>query len=132
MTGGRWQDDAMPKPAPVLRTTRFEDRGIGPGGSDYLGWIHELHMADRVYVLRQYADEDAIHFHGNGNDGTEPIRGGVPYDDPVFAAAARWLLQLPGVERLTVFTDDPEFPDDAYAPVDPSRLAGEDTSPYVI
>lgn len=86
-------------------------------------------MSDRVYALRQYEDEDAIHFMGNGPDGTEQIRGGVPYSDPVFAEAARWLLRLPGVERLTVFTSDPEFPDDAYAPVDPSRLVGEDGSP---
>lgn len=114
---------------PVLHTTRFEDRGIGPGGSDYLGWDHELQMTDRVYGLRQYADEDAIHVVGNGEDGKARIRGGVPYDDRVFAEAVRWLLQLPGVERLTVFTSDREFPNDAYVPVDPGRLLGQDDRP---
>ena len=89
-------------------------------------------MSDRVYGLRQYAHDDEMSFTGNGADGTEPIRGGVPYTDPVFAEAVRWLLQLPGVERLSVLTSDPEFPDGGYAPVDPRRLVGEDTSPYVI
>lgn len=89
-------------------------------------------MTDRVYGLRQYEDDDHIAFMANGQDGAEPIRGGVPYDDPVFAEAARWLLQLPSVNRLTVLTSDPEFPETAYAPVDPGRLTGEDASPYVI
>jgi hypothetical protein len=118
--------------APVLRTTRFEDRGMGPGGSDYLGWDHVLHVGPRAYGLRQYAGEGVMNVTGNGVDGTERIRGGVPYNDPEFALAARWLLQLPGVNQLTVLTSDPEFPDDAYVPVDPGRLVGEDTSPYVI
>lgn len=117
---------------PILHTTRFEDRGIGPGGSDYLGWTHVLEIADRVYALRQYADDDVIAFMSGGAEGNKPIRGGVPYADPVFARAASWLVQLPSVERLIVLTSDPEFPDDAYAPVDPSRLVGEDRSPYVI
>lgn len=107
---------------PIMRSQRFEDLGIGPGGSDYIGWDHELEIEGRVYRLRQYEDESAVHFMSNGPTGDDRIRGGVPYDDPVFTRAARWVLRLAHVEQLTVFTSDPEYPDDSYAPVDLSRL----------
>ncbi len=48
----------------------------------------------------------------------ELIEGGIPYDDEVFVKAARWLLEQPGIDRLTVLTRDPP----GYVPVDSARL----------
>jgi hypothetical protein len=109
-----------------LKRTRIEDRGIGPGGSDYLGWIYELEIAGRTYGLRSYDDEPGriafmdVRMAGESEPG--PIRGGVPYADAVFARAARWLLATGEHSAITVLCSDPEHPNDAYVPVDPDRL----------
>jgi hypothetical protein len=126
---------------PVLRETRFEDFDFDETGKEYLyyyaGWTGELFLRDRGYVLRRYEDTpEEVSFQlveydvRPGDDLLHPralgegyIKGGVPYSDPVFVEAARWLLARPWIEKLTVLTSDPEYPDDAYAPVDPRRLA---------
>ncbi len=53
-----------------------------------------------------------------------PTVSGVPYDDPIFVKAARWLLDQSGIEQLCVFTQDSEFPGVSFIPVDPQRLDG--------
>lgn len=109
-----------------LKRTRFEDRGIGPGGSDYLGWVYELDIAERTYGLRAYDDEPGriafmdVRMPGESKRG--PIRGPVPYTDAVFARGARWLLETGEYSVMTVLCSDPEYPNDAYVPVDPDRL----------
>jgi hypothetical protein len=125
---------------PLLREEPFEDSAPDQSGEDYLyyyaGWVGELFLDDRCYLLRRYEDtaeevsfmavaygvgpEDDLMAPGAPQD---RIRGGVPYSDPVFVKAARWLLGQPGVERLKVFTSDSEHPDDAYPPVHPERLS---------
>ncbi len=110
---------------PELRTERFEDLGIGPGGSDYTGYLYELTIGDRVFGLRRYDDEpDLISFMDTGRSGEEPgpIRGGVPYRNRMFAEAVAYLVDRLGVSRVDVFTSDPEHPGVAYVPVDLSRL----------
>lgn len=121
-----------------LRVWLFEDSGLAVegGGFDmyYAGWDYELIVDGRVYGLRRYQDEaDEVAFHGTsraptpeGSDSHPPdegIQAGVPYDDPRFVKAALWLLDQPGIERLTVFTSDPpKYPEQSYVPVDPARL----------
>jgi hypothetical protein len=109
-----------------VRTTRFEDRGIGPGGSDYLGWIHEVRVLDTTFWIRQYEDEiermDFLEWDRETPGEGHSIRGGIPYADPAFAAAARWALSLPGVRKVCALASDPEYPDESYPPVDPTRL----------
>ena len=107
-------------------TERFEDRGIGPGGSDYLGWVHRVSVLGTTLWLRQYEDEaHEMHFLAwdRGSPGTKNnFKSGVPYDDPAFASAARWALTQPGVRELHVLASDPTYPDTSYPPVDPERL----------
>ncbi len=121
-----------------LRAFPFEDKPDEeePGGGYayyYAGWIYELLLDDRVYLLRRYSDEpDRVSFQGvleaptksdaNRFGSSQRIRGGVPYDDPAFVEAALWLLDQPGIKRLCVLTSDPEFPEMPYVPVDPAGL----------
>ncbi len=51
-----------------------------------------------------------------------PTVSGVPYDDPIFVKAARWLLDQPGTDQLRVFLDDIEYSSNPFVPVDPDRL----------
>lgn len=120
-----------------IREWPFED-GDADGTAyeyHYAGWLYELSVGDRIYALRRYSTDrpERVDFMGTmhapasadsagmlGAD--EPIEGGVPYEDAAFVAAARWLLEQPGISRLTVFTRDPEHPDIPYVPVDPERL----------
>ncbi|MBA3339779.1 MAG: hypothetical protein H0T54_08590 [Geodermatophilaceae bacterium] len=121
-----------------LRVWMFEDSGraLDDGGFDtfYAGWLYQLAVDGCVYALRRYRDTSKeVSFQGTRQaltpcdseefEGPEvPIRGGVPYTDPVFVKAAQWFLHQPGIERLTVSTSDPEYPGQSYVPVDPSRL----------
>lgn len=117
-----------------------EDADDEDGGADeyyYAGWSYELVVDSRVYVLSRDRDKPTqMDVHGTQDvptptQATSPseafaevrrILGGVPYDDPVFVKASSWLLQQPGVERVRVFTSDPEHPDDPFVPVDPDCL----------
>lgn len=40
-----------------MTSERFEDRGIGPGGSDYLGYDFRVRVGNRTYAGRNYADD---------------------------------------------------------------------------
>jgi hypothetical protein len=110
-----------------LSSTPFADPGIGPGGSDYIGATHELRIGERAYALRSYDDEPGeisfMRVQDPGDDGWQPIRGGLPYDDPVFGEAARWLLARPEINRIRVFCSSLEHPDESYPYVDPDRLS---------
>jgi len=109
-----------------VHSERFEDRGIGPAGSDYLGWVHEVRVLGTTFWLRGY-DDEPHELHVLAWDRANPGRRGsfpkgIPYADAAFAAAARWALSRPGIRELHVLASDPDFPDRAYAPVDPTRL----------
>ena len=113
----------------TVRTERFEDRGIGPGGSDYLGWIHRVSVLDTTFWLRQYEDEsDEMHFLAWDRDSPGErglFRGGIPYGDRAFSAATRWALAQPGVREVHALAHDPDYPDLPYPPVDSGRLVPE-------
>lgn len=126
----------------TLRAWPFEvkpeeaDENGEAGGYEYhyAGWNYELVVDGRIYVLGRRSDEpERVDFYGTTATPTpegcdepagdyEGISGGVPYKDAVFVKAARWLLKQPGIERLTVFTSDPEFPDNHFVSVDPQRF----------
>ena len=121
----RQEGEVMAPASPELHEERFEDLGVGPGGSDYTGYLYELRIHGRAFGLRLYDDtSDLVSFHDVGRVGGERgrFRGGVPYADPVFARAVAHLIERLGVTRVEVLTSDPEHPDVAYAPVDLSRL----------
>ncbi len=122
-----------------LRSWWYEEK-LEPGDnpqSYYSGWILELIVDGRVYALnRNDKRPGQVNLFGTRAAPTpqsaspypeDPgavrrIGRGVPYYDPIFVKAARWLLDQPGIEKLRVFTDDPEYPGISFAPVDPQKL----------
>lgn len=81
----------------------------------------KLIVDGRVYALSRNDDRSKeVNFHGTRTVPTpetsspysddfgdvQRIRGGVPYNDPIFVKAARWLLDQPGIEQLRVFLND--------------------------
>lgn len=122
-----------------LRSWWYEEK-LEPGDnpqSYYSGWILELVVDGRVYGLgRNDKRPRVVNFYGTQAVPTpqsaspypedvgevQRMGGGVPYDDPIFVKAARWLLDQPGIEKLKVFTQDPEYPGISFVPVDPQRL----------
>jgi hypothetical protein len=111
--------------------------------ANYYGWDLYVTVRERTYRARRYTDAvDVTFFHFSDpmrgpkdwrrpfwpddpdGDRAEPFRNGViPYEDPLFQAAARAVLELPGVRRLNVFTSNEAG---RPAPVDLSRLPRTD------
>lgn len=103
-----------------IETTEWDD-------GDYAGWTFLVTVEHRIYVARRYRDEPEIvtfmyfsdpridekdrrlPFSGDDPEGDrmEPFRNGkIPYKDPRFRAAARAVLDLPGVSGLLVLTSN--------------------------
>lgn len=114
-----------------------ENELVPDDGYRLAGWTLELVVDGRTYALGRSDNRSReVNFYGTRLQPTpetsspysddfgdvQRIRGGVPYDDPIFVKAARWLLDQPGIDQLRVFLDDVEYSNNPFVPVDPDRL----------
>lgn len=103
-----------------VETSHFEDgKKSRDGRAEYAGILYRLIFNDLVYVVRRYDESDEAAFLRATNAAGEDVLGpDIPYDDPRFAEAVRYLMETLGVKKPKVLLSG------GYAYVDLGRVGG--------